>query len=106
MTEIEAASCPEVSIDKQLYKRTNSSSGVEWIVADSIKTGDIVQVNLTITVKRDMDYVAITDQRGACFQPVEQLPQPVVSEGIYFYRENRDSSTNIFVTRLPKGYTA
>lgn len=103
MTEIEAASCPEVSIDKQLYKRTNSSSGVEWIVADSIKTGDIVQVNLTITVKRDMDYVAITDQRGACFQPVEQLPQPVVSEGIYFYRENRDSSTNIFVTRLPKG---
>ena len=50
-----------------------------------------------------MDYVAITDQRGACFQPVEQLPQPVVSEGIYFYRENRDSSTNIFVTRLPKG---
>ncbi len=103
MTEIKAASCPEVSIDKQLYKRVNGTEGVEWIAADSITTGDIVQVNLTITVKRDMDYVAITDQRGACFQPVEQLPRPVVSEGIYFYRENRDSYTDIFVTRLPKG---
>ncbi len=103
MTEIKAASCAEVSIDKQLYKRVNGSAGVEWVAADSITTGDIVQVNLTITVNRDMDYVAIIDQRGACFQPVEQLPQPILSEGIYFYRENRDASTNIFVTRLPKG---
>lgn len=103
MSEIKAASCPEVSIDKALYRRVTTENGVTWQNADSLKTGDIVQVNLTITVKRDMDYVAITDDRGACFEPVEQLPKPLFSEGICFYRENRDASTNMFVTHLPKG---
>jgi uncharacterized protein YfaS (alpha-2-macroglobulin family) len=50
-----------------------------------------------------MEYVAITDNRAACFEPVEQLPAPIITEGIYFYRENRDAATNMFVNRLPKG---
>ena len=50
-----------------------------------------------------MDYVAIIDDRAACFEPVEQLPTPIFAEGIYFYRENRDDATNMFVTHLPKG---
>ena len=50
-----------------------------------------------------MDYVAVVDDRPACYEPVEQLPKPIVSEGIYFYRENRDSSTRFFITHLPKG---
>ena len=41
--------------------------------------------------------------RAACFEPVEQLPRPIYSEGICFYRENRDSATNIYVTHMPKG---
>ena len=50
-----------------------------------------------------MEYVAIIDNRAACFEPVEQLPTPIITEGIYFYRENRDAATNMFVNRLPKG---
>lgn len=50
-----------------------------------------------------MDYVTIIDERPACFEPVEQLPEPIFAEGIYFYRENRDSSTRIFIDHLPKG---
>ena len=50
-----------------------------------------------------MDYVAIIDNRAACFEPVEQLPSPIFTEGIYFYRENKDACTNIFVNHLPKG---
>ncbi len=103
MSEIKAASCDDVSIEKMLFVKSSENDKVVWFDADSVKVGDLVQVNLIITTKRDMDYVAIIDDRGACFEPVEQLPQPLYSEGICFYRENRDEATNIFVTHLPKG---
>ncbi|MCM1504881.1 MAG: hypothetical protein NC127_06775 [Muribaculum sp.] len=103
MTDISAASCPDLSIEKVLYRRSVSDSGVKWEEAAELKVGDVVQVNLTLTVGRDMDYVAIIDDRGACLEPAEQTPAPIYSEGLCFYRENRDSATNLFITHLPKG---
>ena len=103
MSEIKAASCDDVSIEKKLFVKSADGNQTVWLDADTVKVGDVVQVNLTIITKRDMDYVAIIDDRGACFEPVEQLPQPLYAEGICFYRENRDEATNIFVTHLPKG---
>lgn len=89
MTEVAASSCPELSIQKSM--------------PDSMSVGDRVTVRLTLKVDADMDYVAITDDRPACFEPVEQLPAPVYAEGLRFYRENLDSSTRIFIDHLPKG---
>lgn len=103
MSEIKAAGCDDVEISKELFVKSSDKDKTVWIDTDSMKVGDVVQVNLTIITKRDMDYVAIIDDRGACFEPVEQLPQPIYAEGICFYRENRDEATNIFVTHLPKG---
>ncbi|MCM1093189.1 MAG: MG2 domain-containing protein [Lachnospiraceae bacterium] len=103
ISEIKAAGCDDVSINKQLFKRVIDPTGEKWTEADTMTVGDVIQVNITIETKRDMDYVVITDDRGACFEPVEQLPAPIFSEGICFYRENRDASTNIFVDHLPKG---
>lgn len=71
--------------------------------ADSLKLGQKLSVTLTLHVDRDMDYVTIIDERPACYEPVEQLPKPIFAEGIYFYRENRDSSTRLFIEHLPKG---
>ena len=65
--------------------------------------GDRVQVVLTIDVKRDMQYVTIIDERPATLEPTEQLPGYIRAEGLSFYRENRDSATNIFIDRLPRG---
>jgi uncharacterized protein YfaS (alpha-2-macroglobulin family) len=31
------------------------------------------------------------------------LPTPLYAEGLMFYRENRDSQTNIFIDFLPRG---
>ena len=75
MSSVEAASCDAISIEKRIFK----SEG------------------------HDMQYMAITDERAACFEPVEQMPRPIYSEGLCFYRENRDASTNIFVSNMPKG---
>lgn len=89
MTEVKASACPELSIEKSM--------------PDSVVVGERVTVRLTLKVYTDMDYVAIIDDRPACFEPVEQLPEPIYAEGLRFYRENRDSSTRIFIDRLPKG---
>ncbi len=104
MTEIESASCPELSIEKTLTTgivNADGSSNIEF--ADTLSVGQKVKVTLTIKVERDMDYVTIVDQRAACCEPVEQMPKPIFAEGLYFYRENRDSETRIFIDHLPKG---
>ena len=88
MTAVKSSACPELSIEKSM--------------PDSMAVGERVTVRLTLKVAADMDYVAIVDDRPACLEPVEQLPSPIYAEGLRFYRENRDSSTRIFIDRLPK----
>lgn len=99
MKDIAPQSCDAVEIEKRFYVQR----GDKWEQADKFTVGDRVRVDLVIKTTRDMDYVAITDNRGACFEPAEQLPKPIFSEGLYFYRENRDSATDMFVTHMPKG---
>lgn len=103
MNDINPHACADLSIDKTIYKKVNEGDGVRWMESNSFEVGDEVQVNLTLKVNRNLDYVAIIDERAACFEPGEQLPAPMIQDGIYFYRENRDAVTNIFVDRLPKG---
>ena len=99
MSETEASKCDAVSIEKRLYLQ----QGSEWTEADRLTVGDRVKIQLLIHVTEAMDYVAVTDDRAACLEPVEQLPKPIFAENLYFYRENRDTSTNIFISHLPKG---
>lgn len=103
MADVKAASCPDLSIEKAIYKRVATPDGEAWVEADSLRPGDVVQVNLTIVAARDIDYAAIVDNRAACLEPVDQLPTPIWADGLCFYRENRDAATDIFITRLPKG---
>lgn len=100
ITDIKASSCDAVSIEKRMFRQ----NGTEWQAVDSdLRVGDRVKIQLLIHATRDMQYLAITDDRAACLEPVEQLPAPIWSEGLCFYRENRDSSTNMFVTNMPAG---
>ncbi|MDE6117550.1 MAG: hypothetical protein K2G33_08605, partial [Duncaniella sp.] len=103
ITSVRESGCDAVNINKTVNKMMSGKSGVSAVTADTLRVGDRVKVQLTLTVERDMDYVTIVDDRPACYEPVEQLPKPIVAEGIYFYRENRDSSTRFFITHLPKG---
>ena len=50
-----------------------------------------------------MNYVAIVDNRPACLEPVNQLPTPVFSDGLYFYRETRNDRSSLFIDYLRKG---
>lgn len=99
MDSIVAAGCTDLSVDKQLAVMRDG----RWVASDRFSRGDRVRVTLTVRAEADMDYVVISDARAATFEPVEQLPAPIWSENLCFYRENRDSATNLFISRLPRG---
>lgn len=88
---IEASSHLDISIEKSI------------IGSDTLTIGHKVTVRLVVRVARNLNYVAITDDRAACFEPVDPLPGVQFQEGVPFYIEPRDSRTSIFITTMPKG---
>ncbi len=100
--DVRSASVPQISIEKQVYAVTPGVSGTT-ASAGNVKVGDRIRVTLTVTCDRDIEYVAVTDPRAACLEPVDQLSGYAQSDGVWFYREVRDSSTNIFIPFLSKG---
>lgn len=99
VTSVKASKCDAVSIEKRLFRQV----GHQWEEATDLHVGDRVKIQLLIKADREMQYVAIDDDRSACLEPVEQLPAPIFAEGLCFYRENRDASTNIFISNMPRG---
>lgn len=103
IADVKAHSCPELSVVKSLILTRPGQEPVLISPDTPLAVGDKVEVRLTVKCDLDMSYVVITDDRPACLEPVEQLPTPVFSEGMCFYRENRDTETRLFIDRLRKG---
>ncbi len=89
--------------DVAIRKRVLVNRDGEWVETDTLRLGERARVQLTLTAGRDMEYVAIVDERPAAFAPVEQMPGYVYSAGLAFYRVNADAETDIFIGYLPAG---
>ncbi len=102
MDSVKSHANSDVKIEKQffVYDGENKLIPAE---TTSFRVGQRIQVRLTIRSERDIDYVAVTDDRGACFEPVDQTSVYDWQEGNFFYRETRDSATNLFIPRVDKG---
>ncbi|MDE6178363.1 MAG: hypothetical protein K2F86_04260, partial [Duncaniella sp.] len=103
MSALKAASCPELAIEKRYLTVGADGKTSDLGPEAQLAVGDRLRVTLTITCTQTMDYVAIRDERAACLEPVDQLPGTIAADGLVFYRENGDSSTRIFIDRLPAG---
>ena len=102
--EVTPASVPELSIRKSIVGLVEGEDG-RLIPKEGIgmKKGMKVRVTLFIATDRDIDYVAVTDERSACLEPIDQLSGYTRSDGVGFYREVRNTQTNLFFGWLPKG---
>lgn len=67
------------------------------------KVGDRVTLRYVITADRDYEYVCLKAGRAACLEPVDARSGYSYGNGLGYYREVRDASTNYFFERLPKG---
>ena len=68
-----------------------------------LKVGDRVTLRYVITADRDYEYVRLKAGRAACLEPVETASGYGFSNGLGYYKEVKDASTNYFFERLPKG---
>lgn len=102
MEEVKKNATDDVKIEKQFFVY-GADNKLADAPGDKFKLGDRVQVRLTIRTERDLDFVAVTDDRAACFEPADQTAAYSWEEGLHTYRETRDNATNIFIDRMPKG---
>ncbi|MBQ9554721.1 MAG: hypothetical protein IJV05_00695, partial [Muribaculaceae bacterium] len=100
MTQIKEKAIEEVSISKEYYVYAQDGS---LHSATSFKVGDKVKVRVIIKTNKDMDFVTMTDERAACFEPVDQLSGYRSEDNTWFYQETKDTQTNVFINSLDKG---
>lgn len=103
--EVKPSALPEMSVSKQIVALVDEGNGNLVPKAGiPLKTGMKVRVTLTISTDRDMDYVALTDERSACLEPTDQISHYTATDGVWYYKEVRNESTNLFFDFLPKGH--
>ena len=102
MDSINAHSAGDIRIEKQVFVYDNDGKLLPK-ARKQFNVGERIHVRLTIRSERDLDFVAMTDDRAAGFEPVQQTAGYDWQDGVVIYKENRDSSTQFFISRLPKG---
>lgn len=70
---------------------------------DSVKSGDEIEVQLTVTSPNDYTYLMFEDFKPAGFESVESFSGYVSQNGSFFYREFRDDRVVMFLSALPQG---
>lgn len=100
MKNIKPARTGNLSVEKEWYVYKKNG---EVARTKSLHKGDKVQVRCIIKNDRDLEYVTLHDERGACLEPSDQWSGYKVQDGIYYYQETKDEATRFFFDRLPKG---
>ena len=65
--------------------------------------GQRITIRYVITAERDYDYVCLSAERPACAEPADLLSGYSWRNGLGYYRAVRDTRTDYFFDRLPKG---
>jgi len=95
-----------LNITKRLYKMIHSSSGdqkIEIKEGDVLHVGDIIEISLSISSDRNLEFVHIKDLRASGTEPSDVLSSYHWQNGLGYYQSTRDASTNFFVDYMPKG---
>jgi uncharacterized protein YfaS (alpha-2-macroglobulin family) len=69
---------------------------------DTLKSGDLVEVELEIESKNDYEYLVFEDMKGAGFEPVE-VRSGYNGNEMGAYVEYRDEKVALFIRWLPRG---
>ena len=80
----------------QKYERQELADGA------TLKSGDLIEIELTIDSKNDYEYVMFEDMKAAGFEPVE-VRSGYNGNDLGAYMELRDERVSFFVRELPRG---
>jgi hypothetical protein len=68
----------------------------------AVRSGDLVEIDLTIDSKNDYEYVIIDDMKAAGFEPME-VRSGYDGNPLHAYVEYRDERVSYFAQQLPRG---
>ncbi|TCJ18644.1 alpha-2-macroglobulin, partial [Flaviaesturariibacter flavus] len=105
MDKVTSAASP-LRVERKLFREVNRGRGPELvpITSDSpVHVGDKVRVRLVLRTDRPMEYVHVKDLRPSCIEPVNVLSGYRWQDGLGYYGQTRDVSTNYFIDYLPRG---
>ncbi len=86
------------SVDQKVekFKRVALADG------DTLKSGDLVEIELVIDSKNDYEYLMFADRKAAGFEPVD-VQSGYGDNAMGAYMELRDRQVSFFVRRLARG---
>jgi len=93
-------------IEKKIMLERVTAKGRELLPVTeetNLKVGDKVIVRLVIRTDRNLEFVALKDQRAACLEPTVQLSGYQYRDGLGYYQSPKDASMQYFFDRLPQG---
>lgn len=96
----------ELNVQKQLYveRMADNVPQLQPVTAKTtLRIGDKIVSRLVIRTDRAMDFVQLKDQCAACFEPVGSISGYRWNNGIGYYVDIKDASTNFFFDSLGKG---
>jgi uncharacterized protein YfaS (alpha-2-macroglobulin family) len=87
-----------LKVVRAIYK-----NGKPLTEGDALMVGDKLEIRLTVTADRDMDFVQVKDERAACMEPVDALSGYRWNNRIGYYQETKDASTSFYFDQMRKG---
>ncbi|MBL6713262.1 MAG: hypothetical protein ISQ07_07740 [Pirellulales bacterium] len=103
---VEQVGSGQLAIDKKLFVRQVSKAGAELVPVTAgrpLKVGDELVVRLVITSDRDYEFMELADHRASLTEPVDVLSGWRWGDGVGWYVVTRDSRTEFFFERMPRG---
>ncbi len=86
------------------YRRIVPGTKAEKGILDStFNRGDKIEVELIVTVDRDLEFVHIKDLRPAGFEPAMSLSGYHWENNIFYYQSPKDVSMDYFVEHMARG---
>lgn len=96
-----------ISISRKYYKVKEKGGSKEMRMllksGDTLKSGDEIEVELTIKSDNNYEYVVMEDYKPAGTEPLTLISGYAWNEGIGYQREMRDEKAVFFINYLPQG---
>jgi uncharacterized protein YfaS (alpha-2-macroglobulin family) len=95
-----------LSVQKILMIEKISEKGKELMPVDvnnPLKVGDKLVIRMLIKTDREMEYVHLKDLRASSMEPLNVLSGYKYQDGMGYYENTTDISSNFFISHLNKG---
>ena len=108
IAKVPAAGREELAIEKLLFIKKVTKAGPELVPTakngtTAVEVGDEVVVRLVVTSDRDYEFLELRDHRPSLTEPVDVLSGWRWGDGAGWYVAVRDTATQFFFERLPRG---